>query len=208
MPIIIGHYSSLLCISPAWGRSWVFISLGRRQREMRGRDAGAIGKAETNDTSSGEGHLDCSGAKTLPRWLLLKRALSKYLSFLPARPPVELPSPTIYWIESARSDKITFLMPAKKKSQTVDNSREKDLKKLIVLWFFFFCILIRKSFDFSLGKWRHKEGAGKRISSWAPAVSAARRPREQSHFGLVPKKWWLSSLLSARLLLVGLCATQ
>lgn len=123
--ISTGHYSSSLCISLAWGRSWIFISSGRLQREMRGREEGAIGKPDTNYTSSDESHLDCSEAKTLPRWLPVKHVLSKYLSFLPARPPVELPSPTIYWIESTKTDKITFLTAAKK-SETVDNSREKD----------------------------------------------------------------------------------
>lgn len=119
------RHCSALCISVCWGRNWICFSSGRLQREMREREEGAIGKAETNYNSSDESHLDCREAKNLPRWLPVKHALSKHPSFLPARPPPALPSPTSYRIGSTESDKIiTFLMTAKK-SQTVDNSREK-----------------------------------------------------------------------------------
>jgi len=47
--------------------SWIFTGAGRLQREVRGREEGAIGRAVTNYTSSDESHLDCSEAKALPR---------------------------------------------------------------------------------------------------------------------------------------------
>lgn len=54
VPHELGAGAGVLLVQVNWSRRW---------------EEGAIGKAETNYTSSDESHLDCSRAKTLPRWL-------------------------------------------------------------------------------------------------------------------------------------------